>query len=397
MANRLPAESAGVHQHRDDPQFRFQRPLAGRAPERRARRAASRSPAPCRSTASASSPHDGDVRDLRAAVRLGASSASAAGTRALRISIAAAAGVCNLLRPAVAGDRQRDRDRGELEHAAARHPLGRADALEERRDRLCGAQRRVRGVASPPKAWRARATRSRDATGCSTTSPGRSRSADFPTEGGPSLTPRVQLKYWPVETNAQPVVWAALELRKSVAASRHQAIEVFANKFTRFEIGSEPEKWDPQTRETADHSLPYIFARALVDGPITTRSSFTDDKVRDPALRPLMAKIKVTVDDALEAMLPRMVAAGDGDRGRRHASIRSRSSIRSAIRTIRCRTRTSRRSSTRMAEPVLGAGALPARARCAVARARRRRCRRAVRAARSEASLSRRRLRQSSG
>jgi 2-methylcitrate dehydratase PrpD len=53
----------------------------------------------------------------------------------------------------------------------------------------------------------------------------------------------------------------------------------------------EPEKWDPRTRETADHSLPYIFARALVDGPIRM-SSFEDEAVRDPALRPIMAKIK---------------------------------------------------------------------------------------------------------
>ena len=66
-------------------------------------------------------------------------------------------------------------------------------------------------------------------------------------------------------------------------------IEVFTSKFTWFEIGSEPEKWDPKTRETADHSLPYIFARALVDGPITV-ASFNDDAVRDASLRPLMAK-----------------------------------------------------------------------------------------------------------
>ena len=129
---------------------------------------------------------------------------------------------------------------------------------------------------------------------------------DFPTEGGPSLTPRVQLKYWPVETNGQPVIWAALDLRKRLKASDVQAIDVFANKFTWFEIGSEPQKWDPQTRETADHSLPYIFARAFMDGPVTTHS-FTDDKVRDPAIRPLMGKLKVIVDDTLEAMLPRMV------------------------------------------------------------------------------------------
>ena len=64
--------------------------------------------------------------------------------------------------------------------------------------------------------------RSRDGLGCSRTSPGRSRWCDFPTEGGPSLTPRVQLKYWPVETNGQPVIWAALDLRKTLKRVRHQ-------------------------------------------------------------------------------------------------------------------------------------------------------------------------------
>jgi 2-methylcitrate dehydratase len=128
----------------------------------------------------------------------------------------------------------------------------------------------------------------------------------FPTEGGASLVPRVSTKFWPVEANGQPVVWAALKLRETIAPADVQAIEVFTNKFTWFEIGSEPEKWDPQTRETADHSLPYMLARTLVDGPVTTRS-FTDDKVRDPSLRPLMKKIKVAVDDTLEAALPRMI------------------------------------------------------------------------------------------
>jgi 2-methylcitrate dehydratase len=108
----------------------------------------------------------------------------------------------------------------------------------------------------------------------------------------------VQLKYWPIETNGQAAVWAALELRSKVNHSDLKAIEVFTSKFTWFEIGSEPEKWDPKTRETADHSLPYIFARALVDGPIRV-ASFNDDAVRDASLRPLMAKIKVIADDTL--------------------------------------------------------------------------------------------------
>jgi len=130
--------------------------------------------------------------------------------------------------------------------------------------------------------------------------------APFPDEGGVYLTPRVQLKYWPIETNGQAAVWAALELRAKTKADELREIEVFTSKFTWFEIGSEPEKWDPKTRETADHSLPYIFARALVDGPIRV-SSFNDEAVRDPALRPLMQKIKVIPDDAIEALLPAKV------------------------------------------------------------------------------------------
>lgn len=98
-------------------------------------------------------------------------------------------------------------------------------------------------------------------------------------------------------------MWAALELRAKTKPNELKEIDVFTSKFTWFEIGSEPEKWDPKTRETADHSLPYIFARALVDGPIRV-SSFNDEAVRDPALRPLMQKIKVIPDDAIEALLP---------------------------------------------------------------------------------------------
>src|SRR6266576_688128 len=131
--------------------------------------------------------------------------------------------------------------------------------------------------------------------------------ARFPDQDGAYLTPRVQLKYWPIETNGQPAVWAALQLRAKTKPDEIKEIQVFTSKFTWFEIGSEPEKWDPWTRETADHSLPYIFARALVDGPIRV-SSFNDEAVRDPALRPLMQKIKVIPDDAIEALLPAKVS-----------------------------------------------------------------------------------------
>ena len=145
--------------------------------------------------------------------------------------------------------------------------------------------------------------------------------APLPNRGGEYLTPRVQLKYWPIETNGQAAVWAALKLRSQVEPMKLAQIDVYASKFTQFEIGSEPEKWDPQTRETADHSLPYIFARALVDGPIRV-SSFKEAAVRDPALRPLMQKIKVIADEAIEALLPQktlMRVVATEDDGTRHS------------------------------------------------------------------------------
>ena len=105
---------------------------------------------------------------------------------------------------------------------------------------------------------------------------GRFELPPFPNRGGEPLTPKVQIKYWPVETNGQPVIFAALKLRELVEPHDFKEIEVFTSKFTWFEIGSEPEKWDPRTRETADHSLPYILARTLIDGTLTVASFRTE-------------------------------------------------------------------------------------------------------------------------
>src|SRR5579885_3621709 len=134
------------------------------------------------------------------------------------------------------------------------------------------------------------------------------------------LTHAVGLKYWPVENSAQAGVWAALKLRERVPADAIDRIDIATHWAAWHEIGSEPAKWDPQTRETADHSLPYIFARALVDGGITV-ASFDRAAYLDPALRPIMARISVRQDAAVEALFPgkvvMRVAATDRE-GRAH-------------------------------------------------------------------------------
>jgi hypothetical protein len=83
----------------------------------------------------------------------------------------------------------------------------------------------------------------------------------------------------------------ALRLREKVRLE-DQAIDVQIYAMAHSEIGSEPAKWDPRTRETADHSLPYMLAIALRDGRITP-ASFEPERYLDPSLRPIMNRIRV--------------------------------------------------------------------------------------------------------
>jgi 2-methylcitrate dehydratase len=68
-------------------------------------------------------------------------------------------------------------------------------------------------------------------------------------------------------------------------------------------LAAEAEKWDPRSRDAADHSMPFIVARALLDRSITI-GSYSPESIQDPRLQRLMAKVKVKEDPALTAMFP---------------------------------------------------------------------------------------------
>lgn len=116
---------------------------------------------------------------------------------------------------------------------------------------------------------------------------------------------RTSIKFWPAEYHSQSAIHAALELRPQVGdVNRIQAIDIHSFDAAVDIIGKDPEKWRPKTRETADHSLPYCTAVALVDGDVTL-NSFDDSKLRDEALLALIAKIRIHRDAALTARYPR--------------------------------------------------------------------------------------------
>jgi 2-methylcitrate dehydratase len=66
---------------------------------------------------------------------------------------------------------------------------------------------------------------------------------------------------------------------------------------------ADPPKWDPRNAETADHSMPYLIARGLIDGEIYL-NSYTPEKIMDPAVRALMAKITVRPVDEWSGLGP---------------------------------------------------------------------------------------------
>ena len=65
------------------------------------------------------------------------------------------------------------------------------------------------------------------------------------------------------------------------------------------DILSDPSKYDPQTKETADHSLPYVIAAALVDRQVTP-AQFEMEKIMDPTIRAQLKKVEVVADPEIE-------------------------------------------------------------------------------------------------
>ena len=65
--------------------------------------------------------------------------------------------------------------------------------------------------------------------------------------------------------------------------------------------GSDPNRWAPKTRETADHSTPYVVATALIQGDVG-ESDFTDEALSTPEVLELMGRIEVVENKDLTAI-----------------------------------------------------------------------------------------------
>jgi 2-methylcitrate dehydratase len=108
------------------------------------------------------------------------------------------------------------------------------------------------------------------------------------------------VKYWPVEYHAQSAVDAALQFPEEVVGDISRVASIAIDTFDAAYqiIAKDPEKWDPKTRETADHSIQYIVVAALMDGEVTKRT-FDLERIREPLTLEVLRE-RTTVREDLE-------------------------------------------------------------------------------------------------
>lgn len=111
-------------------------------------------------------------------------------------------------------------------------------------------------------------------------------------------------KRFPTEGYTQQLMPVIPDVRAWTDADDIASIHIEMSHLGALEI-AEPVKWDPRNRETADHSMPFTVAVALIDGEVWV-SSFSPQRYLDPAVRRLMQKITISENPGLGLRQSRM-------------------------------------------------------------------------------------------
>ncbi len=111
-------------------------------------------------------------------------------------------------------------------------------------------------------------------------------------------------KAFPTEALTHQPISAALQVCQEQNLAAEDISQILVETTARgADILSDPSKYQPTTKETADHSLPYVIAAAVADGNVLP-DSFSDEKLKDPRIWDLLGKIKVVADPEIDAMFP---------------------------------------------------------------------------------------------
>lgn len=112
------------------------------------------------------------------------------------------------------------------------------------------------------------------------------------------------MKAFPIEALSHSPLTATLKIVREHAIGPDDVAQIKVETIARAaDILSDPAKYRPTSKETADHSLPYCLAVAIADGQVTPRQ-FTNERINDPKLHPLMDAVQAVGNDEFEALFP---------------------------------------------------------------------------------------------
>jgi 2-methylcitrate dehydratase len=116
--------------------------------------------------------------------------------------------------------------------------------------------------------------------------------------------PRCGLKAYPTEALTHSPITGVLALVREHDLRPDDVARVEVRTVARaVDILADPAKYDPRTRETADHSLPYVVSAALVDRQVTP-AQLLPERIADPTIRAQLPKVAVVADPEIEKTFP---------------------------------------------------------------------------------------------
>ncbi len=117
---------------------------------------------------------------------------------------------------------------------------------------------------------------------------------------------RCGMKAFPTEALTHAPISAVLDIVHEHDLTPEDVKRVHIRSLARAaDILADPSKYDPRSKETADHSLPYVIAAALVDRQVTP-AQFEPDKIMDERIRAQLEKVEVVADPEIEKVFPKL-------------------------------------------------------------------------------------------
>ena len=111
------------------------------------------------------------------------------------------------------------------------------------------------------------------------------------------------MKTYLCDYHSQTAITVAKILHRKVSVCDIENVIVSTYWFAWNEVASDPSKWRPKNRETADHSLPWIVAGVLMDGNFS-ENLFATQRFNDPILNDLCTRVVVKEDAQLTNQFP---------------------------------------------------------------------------------------------